>query len=555
MISKKIGKITDYVEPVFILLILYAIILIRTAWSSDDAQVTFRTVDNFLNGYGLTWNVTERVQASTHPLWMFLLSVLYVFTHELYFTTIFFSIVVSLIAVSIFAFKIAESYKVALVGIILMCVSKAFIDYSTSGLENPLTYLLLVVFFVVFFKTETSQKKIFFLFLVASFVMLNRLDMVLLISPSLIYEVIKFKNYKKAILAALLGGVPIIAWEIFSVIYYGFPFPNTAYAKLNTGVSKLQLIERGFCYFKNSFRIDSLTLITIITGCIVSFVMKVKRNKMVAIGIVLYLLYILKIGGDFMSGRFLTAPFLCAVILISLCRIRIPKKIGIAAIVVIVVSNLVSPYSSLRSGSDYPTYKKSVTDENGVSDERGFYYPLLGFLEVKEDKLVGKAAYKRFKVKEPEVMVISAIGGTGYHAGPHLYIVDTLALTEPFLARLPVPRDSGWRVGHYPRILPEGYFETVVSGENKIKNKALAEYYDKLSLIVSGKLFDKERLITIWDMNMGKYNYLIDQYLTEDPSYHKVIEKPKIEHGIFFKRTDPKAFIISEDFRRLRETK
>ena len=25
-----------------------------------------------------------------------------------------------------------------------------------------------------------------------------------------------------------------LAWEMFSIFYYGFPFPNTAYAKLNT---------------------------------------------------------------------------------------------------------------------------------------------------------------------------------------------------------------------------------------------------------------------------------------------------------------------------------
>jgi arabinofuranosyltransferase len=47
------------------------------AWLCDDAYITFRTVDNFIHGYGLTWNVAERVQAYTHPLWMLLLSGVY----------------------------------------------------------------------------------------------------------------------------------------------------------------------------------------------------------------------------------------------------------------------------------------------------------------------------------------------------------------------------------------------------------------------------------------------------------------------------------------------
>ena len=53
---------------------LFAVVLVRTAWVSDDAYITFRTVDNFLAGYGLRWNVGERVQTYTHPLWMFLVS-------------------------------------------------------------------------------------------------------------------------------------------------------------------------------------------------------------------------------------------------------------------------------------------------------------------------------------------------------------------------------------------------------------------------------------------------------------------------------------------------
>ena len=59
-----------------------------SAWIQDDAFITLRTVDNFVEGYGLRWNPAERVQSYTHPLWMFLLSGLYFFTREAYFTTL-----------------------------------------------------------------------------------------------------------------------------------------------------------------------------------------------------------------------------------------------------------------------------------------------------------------------------------------------------------------------------------------------------------------------------------------------------------------------------------
>jgi DNA-binding MarR family transcriptional regulator len=52
------------------LALLFAAVVVRTAWVADDAFITFRTVHNALDGYGLRWNPAERVQTYTHPLWM-----------------------------------------------------------------------------------------------------------------------------------------------------------------------------------------------------------------------------------------------------------------------------------------------------------------------------------------------------------------------------------------------------------------------------------------------------------------------------------------------------
>ena len=38
---------------------LYILVLLQNAWLCDDAFITFRTIDNFVHGYGLTWNVAE----------------------------------------------------------------------------------------------------------------------------------------------------------------------------------------------------------------------------------------------------------------------------------------------------------------------------------------------------------------------------------------------------------------------------------------------------------------------------------------------------------------
>src|SRR5262245_46425732 len=124
---------------------LFGLVLVRTAWVGDDAYFTFRTIDNFVHGYGLRWNVAERVQTYTHPLWMAVVAVFYAVTGEPYFTSIAIEIALTLLTVWQLI-RLAPSVWSAALGLTVLVCSRAFVDYSTSGLENALTNLLLVVF-------------------------------------------------------------------------------------------------------------------------------------------------------------------------------------------------------------------------------------------------------------------------------------------------------------------------------------------------------------------------------------------------------------------------
>src|SRR5512136_1609171 len=116
--------------PVVAAIGLFVVIVLRTAWISDDAYITFRTIENFLAGDGLRWNVAERVQVYTHPLWLFLLSGLCAVTREPYLTTIAISVVLSVAGVLIIAGRIAIAALPALIGLVALGLSKAYTDYS-----------------------------------------------------------------------------------------------------------------------------------------------------------------------------------------------------------------------------------------------------------------------------------------------------------------------------------------------------------------------------------------------------------------------------------------
>lgn len=513
---------SENVVLIFFVLI-FVMVLIRTAWLSDDAYITFRTVDNFVNGHGLTWNTVERVQTYTNPLWMFLVSGLYFFTREVFFTSIFLSIGLSLMAVFLLVFSIANSRGVALLGVAILILSKAFVDYSTSGLENPLTHLILALFLVVFFRFQTSLKVLGLLSFIAAMGVLNRMDTALIFLPPLLYSLWRLRSLK-AVFAVLTGFVPFILWECFSLFYYGFLFPNSAYAKLNTGIEGAALAKQGFCYMLNSVNMDPLTLLVIAGAIVVAFLVRERGNLAVSAGIVLYLLYTVKVGGDFMSGRFLTAPLFCAVALIARSCFRnsyspaLLTSLAMAALI-----GISSPFPPIFSNADYGRRRRATTDNNGVSDERAGYYPYSGLLRATRDQEFPNhrwaAEGRKLRAEGPAVLVYGGAGFRGFYAGPEVHIIDFFALTDPLLSRLPIPKNHPWRIGHFRRRMPEGYLETLRFKENKIKDKNLAAYYDKLSLVIRGNLISRKRLAEIWRINTGKYDQLIDFASYREPSF------------------------------------
>ncbi|MBI5266361.1 MAG: hypothetical protein HY851_03930, partial [candidate division Zixibacteria bacterium] len=166
-------------------LLVFTVVLLRTAWVCDDAYISFRTIDNFVLGYGLRWNVDERVWSFTNPLWVLVVSAVYVFTHEMYFTSIFLSIGLAIATLAILDKGLSRSLAVTALIFGVFTFSKAFIDYSTSGLENVMTHLLLAMFLVIWLTGQMSHRRLFWLSLVASLATLNRMDTILLLLPAL----------------------------------------------------------------------------------------------------------------------------------------------------------------------------------------------------------------------------------------------------------------------------------------------------------------------------------------------------------------------------------
>ncbi len=84
--------------------------LVLTAWLNDDSIFTIRTILNWLDGYGPVFNIGERVQAYTHPLWFLVLSLFLGISNSIYLAVFLVSLALSLATVAIVIGRISTSF-------------------------------------------------------------------------------------------------------------------------------------------------------------------------------------------------------------------------------------------------------------------------------------------------------------------------------------------------------------------------------------------------------------------------------------------------------------
>ncbi len=520
----------------------FAWVLYRNAWIGDDAYLTFRTIQNFLDGYGLRWNVIERVQAYTHPLWLLVLTALSKVTGELFYTTIVLSMLLSVAVVVVFCLWVGRGGVSSLAVVLVLLFSRAFVDYSTSGLENPLTHLLLVLFFATSTRLRHGVRKDRVMATLAGLGTLNRMDTILLFLPLLAWHLLAKgetetggpvgkgrrarvvpgwrspERLQRAMGALVLGFVPVVCWEVFSLFYYGFPFPNTYYAKTGTGIPAWELMEQGIYYFQNSVHQDPLTFATITAGVLLSVRSRERWQQAVSLGILAYLLYVLRIGGDFMSGRFLTAPLVAALVLVANADPPGSRWLSWLMLGAIFALGFASPNPPPLSGR-YPP--NDGWDAHGIADERAEYFLYTGLVNTHFSTHRPMHPWMRLgeqaRKSGSRLLVKGSPGMSCFYAGPEVHCLDRDALGDPLLARIPALVTVNWRIGHFWRRIPRGYRETLETGENRLEDPNLHRYYDRLSLVVRGPLLSRERLLTIWKFNIGAYDPLMDAYVATLP--------------------------------------
>ena len=510
------------------------------AWICDDAFITFRVADNFLNGFGPRWNVDERVQAYSNPFWLILFIPIYAVVASPYAAGIILGVLCTATALLLMA-RWASCSQAAILGMAVCMTSKAFIDYATSGLENSAAYALLAGLagcIVSYHPSRTPPNRhLFVIALLCGLLAFNRLDGGILAAPALLWASSHVRSMRSA-MAILAGLSPLVAWLIFATVYYGFPFPNTAYAKLDNGWDSVSLALQGLRYLLDSLTGDPVTLLTVAVAVVTACLRRSTLRLLFVTGAALHLGYVVKIGGDFMSGRFLTAPFFAALLTLVIER-PVPYVSGIAwaarpwdsrlILLGLFGLGLINPSQPLINSAWWRTNQQvgmpflPAIESDGICDERAFYYPSCGLARllfcasVPKNPLIEQGKDLRAQAQSQPgsqddrsaraYCAAGCIGYMGFYAGPQVHAFDPMALSDAFVARLP-PKAPRQRIGHIERIIPAEYIRSRITNRNQFTDQDSAHLYDDIMVITTGKLFSADRWRAIVRLNSGETEWL-----------------------------------------------
>jgi arabinofuranosyltransferase len=498
--------------------------ILSRAWVADDAFITWRVIENLVAGYGLRWNADERVQVFTHPLWALLHAPIYAATGSLVAASFLLTAICLALAGWLALRAAGRDRAVFLLALGLpLAASRAFADHAVSGLETSLVAACTAAFAA----QALSPRPIgggpawLGLALSASLLATARPDALLLVLPCLAALVLRGGVRWKHL---ALGALPLLVWELFSLFYFGFPFPNTKYAKLDTGIAAGALARQGFYYALDLVRRDGASALILLLGLALSAreAWRARRTgadpaplvfAALGLGVAALIAFVIAVGGDFMSGRFFAPAVFLAAVLVARALQQRPGPAAVVAALALAASLATSERPADPNAAWY-----GITDERRIFEGFSSVLREPGFRDGAPERhpwfVDGAAARARARASgKPEVIVRGAVGMLGYAAGPEVIVIDEFALGDPLLARLPVATPEQWRIGHFRRAVPEGYLRARASGDTREMQPDLARYWEEIRLVVSGPLLAPGRLRAIARLNTGADEGLRDAYL------------------------------------------
>jgi arabinofuranosyltransferase len=519
-----------------IVLIVLAGFSVSNRFIQDDAFITFRYADNLVRGNGIVWNSGERVEGYSDFLWLLIMSIplrlgwdVIVFAQA---TGVGFFILTLLLTYRL-ALLVFDSEHTALFVVVLLGTNYSFSSYGTGGLETQMQTCILtgIIFLTLWsvYKCGLDKKYSLLLSILFGVSVLTKIDSLIVVglcSTVILYKVFTNANrrvYWRTVYFLFTPFVLIVGlWLLWKMSFYGGIVPNSFYIKgPGTGLVWMGL---GYVWmFLLSYLLVPFPLMFL---AYIRRLVVEKNEHLVIISslVVVWLAYVISIGGDFMEWRLFVPVLPLVFILITWLIFRAVKDSRLQVLLVLLI--FVGDFhhiATFQTDRGYFTYRYGVESiralDNHVSDAES------GWI------MIGKTLGRAFNYSDNVTIATTASGAIPFYS--RLKTVDMLGLNDGIIGKNcvfvnPMP---GHRCGTtYDRLSQRGV--SLVVGHpwvsvNITKNRkyTLSQVASRPFISNNGTnaLLDKDVKVVEIPMDAGSVLSVV--YLVENPEVDEAIEK------------------------------
>ena len=392
----------------------------------DDAFISFRYAYNLARGEGPVFNPGQPVEGYTTPLWVFLLGALGALGLPISQTATVLCFATALVTVAILPlFSTALGLRLYGLEAMILALNTSYAVWAGSAMEMVPFGLLLIVATWAFL----DEKPPLLVGLLFALLTVLRPEGALFGGLALLFCTVdglrgRPDAWRRLVLLGAGFALPVAGHLAWRWTYYGYPLPNTFYAKVGFGLDQWR---RGLRYLGEAAWQYLLALtVPVILGVCQPFG---RKWAFLASGLGLYLLYLSLVGGDWMVSFRLLVPILPFAVVLAAHGLvgawrRLQPRLGpngsavlaIAGLLVILPANA---YTSLTVETEQPW----VRDAQPIAQWLNKHCPT--------DKK----------------LAVYAAGALPYYA-PDFEIVDMFGLNEVEIAHMAQPQLGSGFAGH-----------------------------------------------------------------------------------------------------------
>jgi arabinofuranosyltransferase len=447
---------------------IYILHCLMVNYVADDGFIAFQYVKNLVRGEGLVYNPGERVEGYNNFLWIVLLAGLQwllpktSLLHIAQTLGIVFG-VLTILLVCRFSWSVCrESRAFSLLAGALLAVHSGFAAWATAGLETTLFAFLVFASAYAYISYLHTGKKFLLVPLLFAFASLTRPDALLLFGMTTCHLVVReWKVGGRLPIGRMLLWGSIFAavyapYYIWRFLYYGYPLPNTFYAKVGSGPHQYIRGARYLLEYLSEY--GAFLFIPVLVVLVRRDARKEWRDyfALIAAG---YLAYLVYVGGDGLGFfRFFVylVPILYLLVqegfadlyrrasrLSFLTTGRMRNVITVCLIVISLVVTMRQSVFPLFMRSSYRWYEQ----QSQLSfPGRGSDHSYIWFDNYFVDRLAVAAKWLETHASRNAVVASTPAGSIAYHMNHK--VIDMLGLNDLHIARTASADLGKGRAGH-----------------------------------------------------------------------------------------------------------